>query len=67
MKKKTVCTSPHTLEQQREKKISKHQAVFSLDFGTWRDLIDAFDIHESMIPHREEQAATQLGSRGWYS
>lgn len=64
---RTDHTSPHTLEQQREKNISKHQAVFSLDYATWRALIDAFHIREPMIPHREEEPAAQIGSRSWYN
>lgn len=63
----TVLGEPSTLEQQRRNKSSKHQAVFSLDYGTWQNLIEAFDIHEPMIPHRQEDDnAAQVGQRGWY-
>jgi hypothetical protein len=45
----------------------KHQAVFAIDFQTWEQLVDAYELTEPMIPHREEDPATQIGSRGWYA
>ena len=45
----------------------RHQAIMSIDFATWRDLIDAFQITEPMIPHREEEESNGPGARGWYS
>lgn len=48
----------------RKKDAKKHQAVFSLDYKTWQDLIEAFDITEPMIPHRGEDPATQVVG-GW--
>ncbi|OQO13736.1 hypothetical protein B0A48_01966 [Cryoendolithus antarcticus] len=56
-----------TDEEGRGQDVSKHQAILSLDYGTWRDLIKAFDITEPMIPHREEERGTQMGARGWYA
>jgi len=53
-------------EEQRASRARKHQAVFSLDYGTWQDLIKAFDITEPMIPHRQDEQPVQVGSRGWY-
>jgi hypothetical protein len=40
----------------------------SIDMETWRDLIDAFEITEPMIPHRieEEDEERGPGARGWY-
>ncbi|KAJ5759942.1 hypothetical protein N7520_007098 [Penicillium odoratum] len=52
---------PHVAQAQG---IQKHQAIFSLDFETWEQLIDVFKITESIIPHRNEpdgEAATT-----WY-
>lgn len=64
----TVLGQASTVEQQRKNKSSKHQAVFSLDYGTWQDLIEAFDVQDAMIPHREEDVeAPQVGQRGWYA
>ncbi|RYP46516.1 hypothetical protein DL768_007288 [Monosporascus sp. mg162] len=45
----------------------KQQAVLSIDMRTWRDIIDAFDITESIIEHRKEQSHQGPGARGWYS
>jgi len=56
-----------TLEKKREQEISKHQAVFALDHATWQQLVQAFEIREPMIPHRNDEPVAQLGSRGWYN
>ncbi|KAL2433289.1 hypothetical protein ABEF95_004746 [Exophiala dermatitidis] len=32
----------------------KNQAVFTLDFDVWEDIVATFDIEESIIPHRVE-------------
>ncbi|KAI4218391.1 MAG: hypothetical protein L6R40_008778, partial [Gallowayella cf. fulva] len=45
----------------------KHQAVFHLDFDTWEDLIDAFDIKQSIIPHRQSEEDAQVNAAGWYT
>ncbi|CAO2651460.1 Nn.00g040300.m01.CDS01 [Neocucurbitaria sp. VM-36] len=57
---------PHGVSDQREKNVQKHQAVFSIDYPTWQMFIDAFDIKEPLIPHREQEEAT-VRSGGWYS
>ncbi|KAK3365239.1 Nse4 C-terminal-domain-containing protein [Lasiosphaeria ovina] len=46
---------------------TRHQSIMSIDMKTWRDIIDAFDITEPMIPHREEEHQQGPGARGWYS
>ncbi|KAJ6107825.1 hypothetical protein N7523_009148 [Penicillium sp. IBT 18751x] len=56
---------PYAPSEAQRKKIQKHQAVFSLDFETWRELIDVFEIEDSIIPHREEQE--EETGRGWHS
>jgi len=45
----------------------KHQAILSIDMATWRAVIEAFNIKESMIEHRREQDYPGPSSRGWYS
>ncbi|KAJ0415076.1 Nse4 C-terminal-domain-containing protein [Aspergillus carlsbadensis] len=45
--------------------IVKRQSVFSLDFDTWRALIDAYDIENCIIPERQEEQHDT--GRGWYS
>ncbi|KAF4548765.1 Nse4-like protein [Elsinoe fawcettii] len=46
---------------------TRHQAVFGIDYGTWQKLVEAYDIKDSLIPHREESQQTQPGRGGWYS
>lgn len=57
---------PLGVSDQREKNVQKHQAVFSIDYPTWQMFIEAFDIHEPIIPHREQEHQT-VGSSGWYT
>lgn len=45
----------------------KHQAVLSLDYETWEELIEVFDIKEPMIEHRKDTAVRELGGKGWYT
>ena len=53
-------------KREAKEKIEKHQTVFHLDFDNWRDVVDAFQIKECIIPHREE-TLKDLGPRGWYA
>ncbi|KAI1921329.1 hypothetical protein LOZ64_001611 [Ophidiomyces ophidiicola] len=48
-------SKPVTASEARDQGIEKFQAVFSLDFETWRDLIEVFDIKKPLIPHRDEE------------
>ncbi|KAK4990897.1 hypothetical protein LTR66_006687 [Elasticomyces elasticus] len=59
-------TNASTLQQQRERGTSKHQAVFSLDWPTWQILVEALDIVQPMIPHRSEEQQIHPNARGWY-
>ncbi|KAK4102166.1 hypothetical protein N658DRAFT_423994 [Parathielavia hyrcaniae] len=54
-------------EPSRSKAAMRHQAIMSIDMATWRDIIDAFDIRQPMIPHRQEEMQQGPGARGWYS
>lgn len=58
---------PRSLEEQRKNNVSKHQAIFSLDYATWQDLVKAYGQREPMIAHRESEQQTQMGARGWYN
>ncbi|KAK2748900.1 nuclear protein [Myotisia sp. PD_48] len=49
-----IPASPIPPSEARARGVQRHQAVFSLDFDTWKQLVNAFDIKESVIPHREE-------------
>jgi non-structural maintenance of chromosomes element 4 len=58
--------TPKEVTEQHQHGASRHQAIFSIDFGTWEKLIAAFNIKEPLIPHRQEDNQTQVGGRGWY-
>ncbi|KAI9822990.1 MAG: nuclear protein [Phylliscum demangeonii] len=63
-------TQPRKISEIKEQGIQKHQAVFSLDWKTWRDLIDAFDITRPLIPDRSianAQEGAAVGAKGWYA
>ena len=59
-------TVARTAQQIQDENISKHQAVFHLDYETWADIVEAFDIKESIIPHRQSDEIAQLSASGWY-
>ncbi|KAI9758756.1 MAG: hypothetical protein M4579_002859 [Chaenotheca gracillima] len=63
-------SAPRTAAEIKEAGITKHQAVFSLDYKTWLDIIDAFGVKVPMIPDRSEadeaSRADAVGARGWY-
>ncbi|KAI5208514.1 hypothetical protein E4T39_01173 [Aureobasidium subglaciale] len=60
--------TPQTVAQQREKSSMRHQAVFSIDYNTWQQLIQAFKISEPLIPHRGTGGGGgAIGARGWYN
>ena len=46
--------------------LERHQAVFHLDFETWEDLIEAFDLQKSIIPNRQSDDIPQVSASGWY-
>ena len=54
-----------SLSEQREQNVSKHQAVFSLDWATWQGLVEAFQIEDPLIPHRDDEHEA-VTARGWY-
>ena len=59
----TVAPTPKEIQRNN---ISKHQAVFHLDYETWEDIIETFDIKESIIPHRQSDEVAQVSASGWY-
>ncbi|OJI81964.1 hypothetical protein ASPTUDRAFT_125634 [Aspergillus tubingensis CBS 134.48] len=54
---------PHAPSEAQRKGIKKRQAIFTLDFETWQELIQVYDIKDSIIPHREEE--TQNTAQSW--
>ena len=63
MERKIDASAPYAPTEAQRKGIQKHQAVFSLDFETWEQLIEVFGIEKSIIPHRKE---TEETGQTWY-
>ncbi|RHZ63915.1 non-structural maintenance of chromosomes element 4 family protein [Aspergillus thermomutatus] len=59
-------SKPYAPSEAQKKGVQKHQAIFSLDFETWRQLIEVYGIKESIIKHRPEEQSQSTGG-GWYS
>lgn len=57
---------PRKIQEQRDQGVSNHQAVFSLDWSTWKGLIEAFDIKEPLIAHRQDDESGTINGRSWY-
>ncbi|KAJ6092593.1 hypothetical protein N7486_007882 [Penicillium sp. IBT 16267x] len=55
---------PYQPSEAQARGIQKRQAIFSLDFETWEQLIDVFNITESIIPHRNKTA--DAAATTWY-
>jgi len=58
--------TPRSIEEQRQQHVSKNQAIVSMDYQSWEELVDLLDIRHPLIPHRAEEQQTQVGARGWY-
>ncbi|EGE81646.1 hypothetical protein RJZ56_004701 [Blastomyces dermatitidis] len=62
-------SQPAAPSEAQAKKLKKHQTVFSLDFETWENLIEVFDIREPLIPHRIDEATESENTErtsGWH-
>lgn len=59
-------TTARSAKEVQEQNISKHQAIFHLDFETWEDIIETFDIKKSVIPDRRTEEEAPVGASGWY-
>ncbi len=59
-------SSARSADEIKEQNVSKHQAVFHLDFETWEDIIETFEIKKSIIPHRQTEEEAEIGASGWY-
>ena len=60
-------TAPRTKAEIEVEGAHKHQSVIALDMAEWEELIELFDIKESMIKHREEEERAPVGAKGWYA
>ena len=59
----TDSAKPYAPSEAQKKGIQKHQAVLSLDYDKWEEIIKEFDITDSIIPDRDEQEET---AGTWY-
>ncbi|KAI9795852.1 MAG: nuclear protein [Piccolia ochrophora] len=59
-------TERQKMQEAQAQGVSKHQAVFALDYRAWRAIIDAFLITEPIIPDRPRPDVAEMGARGWY-
>ncbi|KAH8886678.1 Nse4-domain-containing protein [Thozetella sp. PMI_491] len=50
-----------------DRSVKRNQAFMSIDMRTWKDMIQAFNITEPLIPHRQEQAQHGISAGQWYS
>ncbi|KAL5334367.1 Nse4 C-terminal-domain-containing protein [Aspergillus crustosus] len=48
-------SQPFAPSEAQRRGVQKHQSVFSLDFDTWTDLIEVYNIEKSIIPARQEE------------
>lgn len=46
---------------------TRNQAILSIDVETWQGIVDALNITEPMIEHRQEANNGGPGARSWYS
>ncbi|KAI9793725.1 MAG: nuclear protein [Peltula sp. TS41687] len=65
-------TTARKIAEIKQQGIQKHQAVFHLDYKTWREIIDVFGVTgDPVIPDRasanEEEEGRQVGEHGWYA
>ena len=55
-----------TAEEAKEAGVVKQQVITTLDMWSWRELVELFDIGDSIIPMRKI-SEDEVGSGGWYS
>ncbi|KAM0795361.1 Nse4 C-terminal-domain-containing protein [Usnea florida] len=60
-------TIARTTKEIQKDNPSRHQAVFHLDYETWEDIIETFEIKQSIIPHRQSDEVAQISASGWYA
>ncbi|CRG87633.1 Pyrolysin [Talaromyces islandicus] len=57
---------PFAPSEAQAKGVQRHQAVFSLDFDTWEDLVRVYDLknRKCIIPHRNEEEVENSRPQG---
>lgn len=56
-------------EQARRAKLRTRQMIFNLDYQSWKDLCEAFELTEPLIPHRDPEQSREVDNSNpqWYS
>ncbi|RAO68749.1 uncharacterized protein BHQ10_004761 [Talaromyces amestolkiae] len=60
-------STPYAPLEAQQRGIQKHQLIWSLNFEIWQQLVETFDIKESIIPHRNDEEFQRQNQHGWYS
>jgi hypothetical protein len=61
-----VIADPVDDNQRKDDSIKRKQMIFSITMWEWKELIEVFEIKESIIPTREKEAAS-ISATGWYT
>jgi len=57
---------PAEAEERKSMTIKRSQMILSLEMHQWQEAIKVFDIHEPIIPSRQEHRE-DVGASGWYT
>jgi hypothetical protein len=57
---------PKSDEEMRAEGAKTHQAILSLNYGSWKVFRSAMRIREPLIPHRQEESGGPVNGQGWY-
>ncbi|RPB05178.1 Nse4-domain-containing protein [Choiromyces venosus 120613-1] len=57
---------PPEAEDRKSMVVKRSQMILSLEMHQWQEAIKVFDIHESIIPSRQEHRE-EVGVSGWYT
>lgn len=58
--------SEEPTDEDRQAGLTRRQIVMELDMATYRDLLDAYQIKDTMIPTRAH-ATSSVSRTGWYT
>lgn len=60
-----VYCEPPSEEEKQDESFKPRQVVIELDMQMWEDAKAAYDVTESVIPHRKEKRPTEAAR--WYT
>lgn len=59
-------TEVATAEQVASGEAVRRQTIMSMTMWEWKQIVETFDIKQSIIPTREKENVT-IGANGWYN